>query len=353
MESKHYRKIIAITGGAGFIGGNLLLYLVPKYPDYMFINIDVLTYAGNLINLKPIENSPNYLFEKIDIRDYSRLQKCFEQHEIDGVINLAAESHVDRSIIGPAEFITTNIVGTFNLLEIGRNLASAGKKFRYHQVSTDEVFGSLGQTGYFTESTPYNPNSPYSASKASADHLVRAYHHTYNLDTVTTNCSNNYGPYQFPEKLIPLVIRNAVAGISIPVYGDGKNVRDWLYVEDHCRALDLVFHSGKSGQTYNIGGHNEIENIEIVKKICQMVDKLKGDKNRENLITFVKDRQGHDRRYAIDATFIETELGWKPTLTFEEGLMKTVTWYLENNDWLENCVSGKYTEYYKKQYVDR
>jgi dTDP-glucose 4,6-dehydratase len=313
----------------------------------------MLTYAGNLANLKPIENFPNYCFEKIDIRNFDNFQNCSNKYDITGIIHLAAESHVDRSIIGPAEFITANILGTFNLLEIARKIAATGKDFRFHQVSTDEVFGSLGKNGYFTESTPYNPNSPYSASKASADHLVRAYHHTYGLDTVTTNCSNNYGPYQFPEKLIPLVIRNAMAGIPIPVYGDGKNIRDWLFVEDHCSALDLVFHKGKSGETYNIGGRNEIENIHIVKDICRIIDQIKGDKNRQSLITYVKDRLGHDRRYAIDASFIESELGWKPSFSFEEGLLKTVNWYLDNEDWLKSCISGKYLEYYTKQYHER
>jgi dTDP-glucose 4,6-dehydratase len=352
-DVSHFKRRIAITGGAGFIGSNLLLYLAPRYPEYLFVNIDMLTYAGNLSNLKPIEDCRNYIFEKIDIRDFDSLQNCFNKYELDGVIHLAAESHVDRSIVGPAEFITTNILGTFNLLEIARKITAAGKGFRFHQVSTDEVFGSLGTTGYFTESTPYNPNSPYSASKASADHLVRAYHHTYGLDTVTTNCSNNYGPYQFPEKLIPLVIRNAMAGIPIPVYGDGKNIRDWLFVEDHCSALDLVFQKGKSGKTYNIGGRNEIENIHIVSDICRIIDQIKGDKNRRSLITFVKDRLGHDRRYAIDASLIESELGWKPSYSFEEGLLKTVNWYLDNEEWLNSCISGKYLEYYTKQYHER
>ncbi len=348
-----FAKKVVITGGAGFIGSNLLLYLVPRYPDYLFVNIDILTYAGNLANLKPIENYANYRFEKTDIRDYGGLQGCFDKYDIDGVIHLAAESHVDRSIIGPAEFINTNIVGTFNLLEIGRKILSEGRKFRFHHVSTDEVFGSLGSTGYFTESTPYHPNSPYSASKASADHLVRSYHHTYGLDTVTTNCSNNYGPYQFPEKLIPLAIRNAIAGIPIPLYGDGRNVRDWLFVEDHCKALDLVFHGGKSGETYNIGGHNELENIDIVRMICRIIDKIKGGGCRENLITLVRDRLGHDRRYAMDVSFIESELGWKPGYSFDEGLPKTVIWYLDNEEWLNNCISGNYMEYYGKQYLDR
>jgi dTDP-glucose 4,6-dehydratase len=348
-----FTRRIAITGGAGFIGSNLLLFMTPRYSKYLFVNIDLLTYAGNLSNLKPIEECPNYHFEHIDIRDFDSLKRCFDKYDIDAVINLAAESHVDRSIIGPSEFITTNILGTFNLLELARERIISGKKFRFHQVSTDEVFGSLGEAGYFQEATPYSPNSPYSASKASADHLVRAYHHTYGLDVVTTNCSNNYGPYQFPEKLIPLVIRNAIAGMPIPVYGDGKNIRDWLYVEDHCRALDLVFHKGKSGQTYNIGGHNEIENIELVRQICHHIDQQLGGENHEKLITFVKDRPGHDRRYAIDSSFIEAALGWKPEYQFDAGLEKTVAWYLNNKKWLDDCISGKYLQYYNKQYVKR
>jgi dTDP-glucose 4,6-dehydratase len=352
-KQNQYSKRIAVTGGAGFIGSNLLNYIVPLYPDYLFINIDILTYAGNLLNLTGIENNPNYYFEKIDIRDFDQLQRCFDKHQVDSVIHLAAESHVDRSIIGPSEFITTNILGTFNLLELARKKIEAGDKFRFHHVSTDEVFGSLGDNGYFTESTPYNPNSPYSASKASSDHLVRAYHHTYGLDTMTTNCSNNYGPYQFPEKLIPLVIRNAMAGAPIPVYGDGKNIRDWLYVEDHCRAIDLVFHKGKTGETYNIGGKNEVENIRIVKLICRIIDELVGDNNREKLITFVKDRPGHDRRYAIDASYIESELGWQPAFSFEEGLKKTVKWYIDNDKWLNDCISGEYIKYYDRQYAKR
>jgi len=349
----NFNKKIVVTGGAGFIGTNLLLHMVQRYPQYLFINVDCLTYAGNLSNLVSIEANANYRFEKIDIRDFDKLQACFIKYEVDAAIHLAAESHVDRSIIGPAEFINTNIIGTFNLLEIARKQMKTTRHFRFHHVSTDEVYGSLGETGYFKESTPYNPNSPYSASKAASDHLVRAYHKTYGLDTVTTNCSNNYGPYQFPEKLIPLVIRNALTDQIIPVYGDGKNIRDWLYVEDHCDALDLVFHRGITGQTYNIGGHNEIENIEIVKIICQIIDEIIGSARREKLISFVKDRPGHDRRYAIDSSYIESELGWKPTFTFEDGVRRTVEWYLDNKEWLDNCISGKYLQYYDKNYLNR
>jgi dTDP-glucose 4,6-dehydratase len=353
MQCQNFEKRIAITGGAGFIGSNLLLYMVPKYPKYAFINIDCLTYAGNLANLKPVEKAQNYQFEKINICDFQKLHDCFDQYEIDAVIHLAAESHVDRSITGPSEFINTNIIGTFNLLELARKKHTEGNGFRFHHVSTDEVFGSLGDSGFFTESSPFRPNSPYSASKASADHLVRAYHKTYGLNVVTTNCSNNYGPYQFPEKLIPLMIRNAIAGLPLPVYGDGKNVRDWLYVEDHCHALDLVFHNGQSGKTYNIGGHNEIENIRIVRQLCKILDDLLGGESRERLVTFVTDRPGHDRRYAIDASMIQKELGWTPKFSFEDGLRATVKWYLDNEDWLNTCVSGEYLTYYERMYGNR
>ncbi len=346
-------KRIAVTGGAGFIGSNLLLLLVPRYPQYGFVNIDCLTYAGNLTNLTTIENAPNYRFERTNICDFAALEECFRKHGIDAVIHLAAESHVDRSITGPAEFVNTNIIGTFNLLELARQSQSTGREFRFHHVSTDEVFGSLGETGFFTEESGYRPNSPYSASKAAADHLVRAYHKTYGLNVVTTNCSNNYGPYQFPEKLIPLMIRNATNGIPLPVYGDGRNVRDWLYVEDHCEAIGLVFHKGQAGKTYNIGGHNEIENIRIVQQICTLLDELVGGEPRQKLITYVKDRPGHDRRYAIDASFIQRELGWAPRHTFEQGLRATVKWYLDNDAWLRNCVSGNYLKYYESMYGKR
>ncbi len=342
-----------VTGGAGFIGSNLLLYLVPRYPRYLFVNVDCLTYAGNLSNLREIENLPNYRFEKVDICDFESLMRSFERYQIDGIIHLAAESHVDRSITGPAAFIQTNVIGTFNLLELVRERAAAGKSIRFHHVSTDEVYGSLEEQGYFTEATPYNPNSPYSASKAASDHLVRAYHKTYGIDAVTTNCSNNYGPYQFPEKLIPLMIRNALAGIPLPVYGDGGNIRDWLYVEDHCRAIDLVFHKGEAGLTYNIGGHNEVRNIDLVRLICRILDSLVGGEPKERLITFVKDRPGHDRRYAIDASFIQEKLGWIPQYSFEDGIRKTVQWYLDNERWLNDCVSGDYLQYYQKMYQNR
>jgi len=354
-EFGKFKKRLIISGGAGFIGSNLLHLMVPKYQDYLFVNVDILTYAGNLANLTQLEKSENYKFEKIDICDYESLERCFDKYDINGIIHLAAESHVDRSITGPADFIKTNIIGTFNLLELARKRKQAGKKLRFHHVSTDEVFGSLGETGYFTESTAYKPNSPYSASKASSDFLVRAYFKTYELEVVTTNCSNNYGPYQFPEKLIPLMIRNARAGLKLPVYGDGRNIRDWLYVEDHCRALDLVFHEGRTGKTYNIGGFNEIENIDLVRQICRIIDELDGksDGTTEKQIEFVKDRPGHDRRYAIDASFIEKELGWRPKYKFEEGIKKTVLWYNENENWLENCVSGRYLKYYEENYNNR
>jgi len=353
VDTEKFTRRIVITGGAGFIGSNLLLYLVPKYPDYLFVNVDCLTYAGNLTNLRPIEGAPNYVFEKINICDRQTLEDCFQYYDISAVIHLAAESHVDRSITGPAEFVNTNVIGTFNLLELALEKLKVACHFRFHHVSTDEVYGSLGPTGYFTELSPHRPNSPYSASKAASDHFVRAYHKTYGLNVVTTNCSNNYGPYQFPEKLIPLMIRNAWTGLPLPVYGDGKNVRDWLHVQDHCRALDLVFHKGTPGRTYNVGGHNEIENMELVRMICGIMDELLGGGPREELITFVKDRPGHDRRYAIDASYIHNELGWEPSLTFEEGLRQTIQWYLDNNDWLENCITGQYLQYYEKMYANR
>jgi len=353
MNVDQNQNRIIVTGGAGFIGSNLLLHLVPKYPDYLFVNVDCLTYAGNLTNLRGIEKAENYRFEHIDICDFDALADCFDRHRPTGLIHLAAESHVDRSITGPSAFVQTNILGTFHLLELARKAAQRERAFRFHHVSTDEVFGSLDETGLFTEDTPYRPNSPYSASKAAGDHLVRAYHVTYGLDVVTTNCSNNYGPYQFPEKLIPLMIRNAREGMPLPIYGDGRNVRDWLYVQDHCRALDLVFHQGKAGETYNIGGHNEIENIELVRIICRKMDQMQGGGPREKLITFVTDRAGHDRRYAIDASRIERELGWKPAHTFEDGISETITWYLTHEEWLNNCISGQYLKYYEDMYAGR
>lgn len=350
---KKFERRIAVTGGAGFIGSNLLLHLVRKYPNYQFVNIDSLTYAGNLSNLTEIETAPNYQFEKIDIRDYEALSACFDKYDFDGLIHLAAESHVDRSISGPSEFITTNINGTFNLLELARAITAEGKRFRFHHVSTDEVYGSLGPEGYFTEESLYRPNSPYSASKASSDHLARAYHMTYGIDVVTTNCSNNYGPFQFPEKLIPLMINNAREGKPLPVYGDGKQIRDWLYVVDHCEAIDLVFHDGQTGLTYNIGGHNEIENIQIVKLLCRLLNEKLECEPLERLIKFVTDRPGHDRRYAIDASFIKKELGWTPRFTFEQGIEQTIDWYLNHHAWLAGCVSGDYRKYYDKMYASR
>lgn len=348
-----YSRRIAVTGGAGFIGSNLLLQMVPKYSSYLFVNVDCLTYAGNLTNLSAIASFSNYKFERVNICDRSALELVFRRYEITDIIHLAAESHVDRSIEGPADFVQTNIIGTFNLLELARLAHSEGRPFRFHHVSTDEVFGSLGATGKFNESTAYAPNSPYAASKASSDHLVRSYHTTYGLDTITTNCSNNYGPYQFPEKLIPLMIRNACTGQALPVYGDGKNVRDWLYVEDHCRALELAFHKGKSGETYCIGGNNEVNNIDLVKILCKILGKRLGGDNRERLITFVTDRKGHDRRYAIDASYAKKSLDWEPTVTFETGLEKTVDWYLANEEWMARCVSGEYKNYYEKMYGSR
>lgn len=351
--SKNMKRRVAITGGAGFIGSNLLLHMVPKYPEYKFVNVDSLTYAGNLENLKSLEAASNYVFEKIDICNRDELRACFQKYEIDSVIHLAAETHVDRSITGPASFIETNIVGTFNLLELARAAHAAGRAFRFHHVSTDEVFGSLGATGKFSEQSRYAPNSPYSASKASADHLVQAYHTTYGLDTVVTNCSNNYGPYQFPEKLIPLMIANACDKKELPVYGDGRQVRDWLFVGDHCEALDLVFHQGEAGQTYCIGGDHEIENIELVRKLCCNLDEILGGGPRSDLIRLVTDRPGHDRRYAIDSSHIRESLGWRPTHSFEQGLRQTVGWYLDNRSWLESCRSGAYQKYYETMYTGR
>lgn len=322
---------ILITGGAGFIGSNFVPYFVEKYPDYHIINLDKLTYAGVLSNLKEVNGKKNYQFVQGDICDRPLIEKIFAENNIEGVIHFAAESHVDNSISGPGAFIRTNVNGTFTLLDVAR-LNWKGKSHRFHHISTDEVYGSLGETGLFTETTPYAPNSPYSASKASSDLIVRSYHHTYGMNVVTTNCSNNYGPKQHNEKLIPTIIRKALAGEKIPVYGDGKNIRDWLYVEDHCTGIDLAFHKGKSGETYNIGGRNERVNIDIIKHICSILDerKPKADKSSyATQISFVTDRPGHDRRYAIDATKIENELGWKAKETFETGIVKTVDWYLK------------------------
>lgn len=347
---------ILITGGAGFIGSHVLQLMVTKYPSYQFVNLDKLTYAGNLLNLTAIENASNYTFEKGDITDADYIDQLFERYQFSGVIHLAAESHVDRSISDPMSFITTNIVGTVNLLNAARKHWKdnyEGKRF-YH-VSTDEVYGSLGETGFFTETTSYDPRSPYSASKASSDHLVRAYYHTYGLPIVISNCSNNYGPYQFPEKLLPLMINNIKHGKTLPVYGDGKYTRDWLWVGDHANAIDLIFHKGKDGETYNIGGNNEWKNIDLVNALCDVMDELLGKEvgTSRKLITFVKDRPGHDRRYAIDATKLKEELNWEPTIMATEGLRKTAEWYLTNLDWMEKVTSGSYQNYYEEMYSER
>jgi len=349
-------KTILITGGAGFIGSHVVRRFVNKYPEYKIVNLDALTYAGNLENLKDVDTRPNYEFVKGDINDAPFINALFAKYHFDGVLHLAAESHVDRSILDPMSFIMTNIVGTVNLLNGARESWKnnfEGKRF-YH-ISTDEVYGSLGETGLFLETTSYDPQSPYSASKASSDHLVRAYHNTYKLPIVITNCSNNYGPNQFPEKLIPLAIHNISHNKPIPIYGKGENIRDWLYVEDHAAAIDLAFHKGKDGETYNIGGNNELTNIGLIRQLCKTMDKKLGreDGSSEKLITYVKDRAGHDLRYAIDSSKIQRELGWKPSLQFEEGIEKTVIWYLDNTEWLENVVSGAYDKYYQKQYLTR
>ncbi len=346
-------KTILITGGAGFIGSHVVRLFVNKYPSYRIVNLDKLTYAGNLENLKDIENFENYIFEKGDIIDSNFLQKLFKKYNFDGVIHLAAESHVDRSITNPMEFIMTNVVGTVNLLNICKDSWRSEKnnKLFYH-VSTDEVYGSLGKEGFFIESTPYDPKSPYSSSKASSDHFVRSYGNTYGLPYVISNCSNNYGENQFPEKLLPLFINNIRNNKSLPVYGDGMFTRDWLYVVDHARAIDLIFHNGRQGETYNIGGFNEWTNIDLIKLLCKVMDKKLCRKKgaSESLITYVKDRPGHDKRYAIDASKINSELGWEPSLQFEEGLNKTVDWYMNNQLWLDNVTSGEYQKYYDQQY---
>ena len=373
MNMGEFRRNILVTGGAGFIGSHLVRLLVRKYPDYRIVNVDALTYAGNLANLSDVENAPNYVFVKADICDFEKMCSLFESYEVDGVIHLAAESHVDRSIRDPFTFARTNVMGTISLLQAARLCWEAaeggysGKRF--HHVSTDEVYGALeldlpqggplGEgpfgTRFFTEGMKYDPHSPYSAAKASSDHFVRAFHDTYGMPAVITNCSNNYGPYQFPEKLIPLFINNIRHGKPLPVYGKGENVRDWLYVEDHARAIDLVFHEGRTGETYNIGGFNEWKNIDLIRVLVKVTDRILGNSEGHSLglITFVTDRAGHDLRYAIDATKIHEELGWEPSLQFEEGIERTVRWYLENQEWLDGVTSGEYQNYYESMYMNR
>ena len=345
---------ILVTGGAGFIGSHLVRLLVNKYPNYHIINMDVLTYAGNLENLKDIECKENYTFVKCDICDVEKVNQVFKKHQIDSVIHLAAESHVDRSINDPFSFAQTNVMGTLNLLQAAKESWNGNfTNHLFYHVSTDEVYGSLGEEGFFTEETAYDPHSPYSASKASSDHFVRAFADTYGLPTVISNCSNNYGSYQFPEKLIPLFINNIVNNKPLPVYGTGENVRDWLFVDDHARAIDVIFHKGKLGETYNIGGFNEWKNIELIKVMIKTVDRLLGreEGTSDKLITYVTDRAGHDLRYAIDSSKLKNELGWEPSLQFEEGIEKTVKWYLENQEWLNNVTSGDYQAYYQKMYT--
>jgi dTDP-glucose 4,6-dehydratase len=350
------KKTILITGGAGFIGSHVIRQFVINYPEYKIVNVDKLTYAGNLENLTDIDKSSNYVFEKTDITESLAVEALFKKYQVDGIIHLAAESHVDRSITNPMEFIVTNIIGTVNLLNACRKSwlnAMEGKLF-YH-ISTDEVYGSLGENGFFTETTSYDPQSPYSASKASSDHLVRAYSNTYKIPVVISNCSNNYGPNQFPEKLIPLAFNNIKNNKPIPVYGKGENIRDWLYVIDHAKAIDLIFHKGKNGETYNIGGNNEWKNIDLIRLLCNFMDNklVRAKGTSEKLITFVTDRAGHDLRYAIDSGKLQKELGWSPSVTFEQGLEKTVDWYLKNEKWMHHITSGEYEKYYQGQYVKR
>ena len=348
-------KKILITGGAGFIGSHVIRLFVNKYPEYTIVNLDALTYAGNLENLRDIENAPNYSFVKGDITDESFINQLFTDHSFEAVIHLAAESHVDRSILDPLSFVKTNVIGTAVLLNAAKQSWKDMEGKLFYHVSTDEVYGSLGETGFFTEETSYDPRSPYSASKASSDHLVSAYYHTYGLPMVISNCSNNYGSHQFPEKLLPLMINNIVHSKPLPVYGKGENVRDWLWVNDHARAIDVIFHQGRLGETYNIGGFNEWKNIDIVHLLCSIMDKKLGRADGESakLITYVKDRAGHDMRYAIDATKLNKELGWEPSLQFEEGMDKTIDWYLANEGWIQSVTSGSYKQYYEQQYTSR
>jgi dTDP-glucose 4,6-dehydratase len=351
----NFERNVLITGGAGFIGNHVVRLFVNKYSSYRIINLDALTYAGNLENLRDVEDKPNYVFEKANILEVNDLDRIFNEYKIDGVIHLAAESHVDRSILSPLDFVYTNIIGTVNLLNTAKKYWKDFQGKLFYHISTDEVFGSLGTTGFFTETTAYSPNSPYSASKAASDHFVRAYGETFHLPVIISNCSNNYGPYHFPEKLIPLFINNIIHKKPLPVYGDGKYTRDWLYVKDHARAIDAIFHKGKISETYNIGGFNEWQNIELVKLLCKIMDDKLGNPpgTSEGLITYVKDRPGHDKRYAIDATKISKELGWQPSVTFEQGLSETIDWYLQNENWLKHVTTGEYQQYYNEQYQNR